>query len=70
VMLAELSPLLDGPVDGIVLPGLADGYAPGSDAQRVAGILLGPLPRGRAIRRPGIGSDGHRVDQASSTPIG
>jgi hypothetical protein len=44
VMLAELSPLLDGAVDGIVLPGLADGYAPGSDAQRVAGILLGPLP--------------------------
>jgi len=44
VMLAELSPLLDGPVDGIVLPGLADGYAPGSDAQRVAGLLLGPLP--------------------------
>ena len=44
VMLAELTRLLDGPVDGIVLPGLADGYAPGSDAQRVAGILLGPLP--------------------------
>jgi Acyl-CoA dehydrogenase, C-terminal domain len=44
VMLAELTRLLDGPVDGIVLPGLADGYAPGSDAQRVAGLLLGPLP--------------------------
>ncbi|GAC1408223.1 MAG: acyl-CoA dehydrogenase family protein [Mycobacterium sp.] len=42
VMLAELSPLLDGPVDGIVLP--AAGHAPGSDAQRVAGIVLGPLP--------------------------
>jgi hypothetical protein len=44
VMLAELAPLLDGSVDGIVLPGLADGYAPGSDVERVAGILLGPLP--------------------------
>jgi Acyl-CoA dehydrogenase, C-terminal domain len=42
VMLAELSPLLDGPVDGIVLP--ADGHAPGSDDQRVAGIVLGPMP--------------------------
>jgi len=44
VMLAELAPLLDGSVDGIVLPGLADGYAPGSDVERAAGILLGPLP--------------------------
>jgi hypothetical protein len=44
VMLAELAPLLDGPVDGIVLPGPADGYAPGSDVDRVTGILLGPLP--------------------------
>jgi hypothetical protein len=44
VMLAELAPLLDGPVDGIVLPGLADGYTPGSDVERVTGILLGPLP--------------------------
>jgi Acyl-CoA dehydrogenase, C-terminal domain len=44
VMLAELAPLLDGPVDGIVLPGLPGGYAPGSDVERVTGILLGPLP--------------------------
>jgi hypothetical protein len=44
VMLAELAPLLDGPVDGIVLPGLADGHAPSSDVERITGILLGPLP--------------------------
>ena len=29
VMLAELAPVLDGAVDGIVLPGV--GYAPGSE---------------------------------------
>jgi acyl-CoA dehydrogenase-like protein len=50
VMLAELSPLLDGPVDGIVLP--ADGHAPGSDAQRVAGIVLGPLPSSGRLAVP------------------
>lgn len=44
VMLAELSPLVDGPVDGIVLPAIADGSAPGTDAQRFTGIVLGPLP--------------------------
>jgi hypothetical protein len=44
VLLAELAPVLDGAVDGIVLPGIADGYRPGSDAGRVCGILLGPLP--------------------------
>ncbi|MCW2625517.1 acyl-CoA dehydrogenase family protein [Mycobacterium sp.] len=52
VMLAELSPLLDGPVDGIVLPATADGYAPGSDAQRVAGIVLGPLPSAGRLAVP------------------
>src|SRR5271166_6717748 len=31
VMLAELAALLDEPVDGIVLPGHADGYLPGSN---------------------------------------
>jgi hypothetical protein len=44
VMLAELAPVLDGAVDGIVLPSIADGCAPSSDAERVRGILLGPLP--------------------------
>jgi Acyl-CoA dehydrogenase, C-terminal domain len=53
VMLAELSPLLDGPVDGIVLP--TDGYAPGSDAQRVAGIVLGPLPSDGRLAVPVLG---------------
>ncbi len=42
-MLAELSTLLDDPVDGIVLPNLDQGAAPGSDADRVTGIMLGPL---------------------------
>ena len=51
-MLAELSPLLDGPVDGIVLPATADGYAPGSDAQQVAGIVLGPLPSAGRLAVP------------------
>jgi hypothetical protein len=58
VMLAELRPLLDGPVDGIVLPDLADGYAPGSDAQRVAGIVLGPLPSGGRLAVPVSGPMG------------
>ncbi|WP_432246431.1 acyl-CoA dehydrogenase family protein [Mycolicibacterium sp. ELW1] len=50
VMLAELAPLLDGPVEGLVLPGIADGYTPGSDGRGVNGILLGPLPgKGRLV---------------------
>lgn len=49
-MAAELSTLLDDPVDGIVLPNLDHGAAPGSDADRVSGILLGPLDgRGRLV---------------------
>jgi hypothetical protein len=44
VMLAELAPVLDGAVDGIVLPSIADVGMPSSDAERVRGILLGPLP--------------------------
>jgi hypothetical protein len=47
VMLAELAPLLDEPADGIVLADLA-GWGPGSDDDRVSGILLGPL-RGRLL---------------------
>jgi hypothetical protein len=58
VMLAELGPLLDGTVDGIVLPGLADGCAPGSDAERVTGILLGPLPDTGRLVVPASGTDG------------
>jgi hypothetical protein len=58
VMLAELSPLLDGPVDGIVLPSLADGYTPGSDGERVAGIVLGPLPSSGRLVVPVSGSQG------------
>lgn len=44
VLLAELAPVLGRAVDGIVLPNIADGYRPGLDAERVCGILLGPLP--------------------------
>jgi hypothetical protein len=50
VMLAELAPLFDGPVVGVVLPSIADGHTPSSDAERVTGILLGPLPsEGRLV---------------------
>jgi hypothetical protein len=52
IMLAELAPLLNGPVDGIVLPGIADGRAPGSDAEHVTGIVLGPLPSGGRLVVP------------------
>lgn len=48
VMMAELAALLDEPADGIVLPALAAGYAPGSDDDRVTGIVLGP-PEGRLV---------------------
>jgi hypothetical protein len=50
VLLAELAPVLDGDVDGIVLPGIADGYRPSADAERVCGIVLGPMPHaGRLV---------------------
>ncbi|MGH3641587.1 MAG: acyl-CoA dehydrogenase family protein [Mycobacterium sp.] len=58
VMLAELAPLLDGPADGIVLPGLADGYAPGSDEERVDGIVIGPLPSVGRLAVPVSGPGG------------
>ncbi|MGO9351211.1 MAG: acyl-CoA dehydrogenase family protein [Mycobacterium sp.] len=48
VMLRELEALLDEPADGIVLPELSAGYAPGSDNERVAGIVLGSL-EGRLV---------------------
>lgn len=48
VMLAELMPLLDAPVDAIVLPGLTRGHAPSSTEDQVKGIVLGPL-RGRVV---------------------
>lgn len=50
VMLAELTPLLDETVDGIVLPGVSDGSAPGSDDDRVTGLVLGPLDEGTSGR--------------------
>jgi hypothetical protein len=58
VMLAELAPPLDGSVDGIVLPGLADGYTPSSDTDHVTGILLGPLPSAGRLVVPVSGPPG------------
>jgi hypothetical protein len=48
VMLAEMTGVLDGPAAHVLLPDLATGYAPGSDAERVSGIVLGPL-EGRIV---------------------
>lgn len=49
-MVAELSALLNDPVDGMVLPNLDHGCVPGSDDDRVSGIVLGPLDgRGRLV---------------------
>lgn len=59
VMLAELAPLLEGPADGIVLPNIADGCAPGSADERVSGILLGPLPSSGRLVVPVAGANGH-----------
>lgn len=42
-MLAELARLLDEPADRVLLPNLTPGYLPGSDENRVSGILIGPL---------------------------
>jgi hypothetical protein len=58
IMLAELAPLLDGPVDGIVLPGVGDGCGPGSDLEHVTGIVLGPLPNAGRLVVPVTGADG------------
>jgi hypothetical protein len=52
VLLAELAPVVAGPVDGIVLPEVADGYQPSSDADRVRGILLGPIPSAGRLAIP------------------
>jgi hypothetical protein len=48
VLLAELAALTDGPVDGLVLPEPASGYAPASGGGRITGIVLGP-PDGRLV---------------------
>ncbi|WP_428338932.1 acyl-CoA dehydrogenase family protein [Mycobacterium sp.] len=50
VMLAELAALLDGPVDGVVLPISADGPTPASGQHQVTGLVLGPLARGASGR--------------------
>ena len=62
VMLAELSPLLDGPVDGIVLPArrrLCAGLRRPTGRRNRAGAAA----ERRTSRRAGIGSDGHGVDR-------
>ena len=48
VMLAELAAVLDSPAAHVLLPDLTTGYLPGSDADRVSGIVLGPL-EGRIV---------------------
>lgn len=47
-MIAELAALLDGAVDGLVLPEPASGSAPASGGGRITGMVLGP-PTGRLI---------------------
>ncbi|MDV3124491.1 acyl-CoA dehydrogenase [Mycobacterium sp. 21AC1] len=47
-MLAELAGVTGRPADHVLLPGLTPGYLPGSDEQRVSGVLLGPL-EGRLV---------------------
>jgi hypothetical protein len=58
IMLAELAPLLDGPVDGIVLPDITGGRTPGWDDGRIDGILLGPLPSSGRLVVPASGPNG------------
>ncbi|MEE6174995.1 acyl-CoA dehydrogenase family protein [Mycobacterium sp. 050134] len=48
VMLAELAGLVDGAVDGLVLPEPSSGSAPASGESRIVGMVLGP-PTGRLI---------------------
>jgi hypothetical protein len=50
VILAELAPVVDGDVVGVVLPAISDGFTPAADTERIAGILLGPIPNtGRLV---------------------
>lgn len=44
ILLAELTPVVDGDIVGIVLPAIASGFTPAADATRVSGIVLGPIP--------------------------
>ncbi|BBZ70689.1 acyl-CoA dehydrogenase family protein [Mycobacterium paraseoulense] len=48
VMIAELAALVDGAVDGLVLPEPANGSAPASGGNRITGMVLGP-PAGRLV---------------------
>lgn len=48
IVLAELAAVLDGPADHVLLPDLSTGCVAGSDADRVSGIVLGPL-EGRIV---------------------
>ncbi|QLL10110.1 acyl-CoA dehydrogenase family protein [Mycobacterium vicinigordonae] len=47
-LLSELAGLIDGPVDGIVLPDLAEDCEPSFDPMNIAGVIVGP-PRGRVV---------------------
>jgi hypothetical protein len=75
IMLAELRAVIGDDVDAIVLPEPGEAYTPGSNEERISGIVLGPL-RGRVavpIRGSFVGAvsitvvdadrlTGHRVD--------
>jgi hypothetical protein len=58
VLLAELGGLLTEPVDGVVLPGPLDGWRPGSEGDRVTGMILGPLDTSRRFAVPVCGPTG------------
>lgn len=58
VMLAELGPVLDEPVDGVILPTPSSGDVPNSTESAVDGVLLGPLSSGRRLAVPVITSSG------------
>ena len=63
VLLAELAPLLDGAVDGIVLPGIAHGYTPGSDAERVCWNIAWTDAERPATGCSGVEPEGHGVNR-------
>ena len=44
IIRAELTPVLDQTVVGVVLPAIADGFTPKVGTERFEGLLLGPLP--------------------------
>lgn len=58
VMLVELQALIDGPIDGIVLPPVANGFLPSVGTNGVSGVLLGPIPTTGRLAIPVSDHDG------------